>query len=153
MTPQLVVNAYRVTKELQVPAGWMFEEEFIRLNSDDGRDRQWTLWAALTNKGPLPGRQSLLLLAVHDSKQVDEDCTNRKAQQRLLQYEVTESILNVGDRETLSFDLDMSALTPQEMLVVLEPNAKSTNLGRWSSLLIQFTRENTVGTEERRQLL
>ena len=121
--------------------------------SYDGRNGQYTLWAIMTNQGPIVGRQSILLLAVRKSqhRNMDEPAT-RTAQQRLIDYGVTDRILDVGAHDVLSFDLDVSSFSSDEFLVVLEPNGKSRNLGKWKEIMAQTSNDATQTIQRRKML-
>lgn len=140
---------YRGEAEFSFGDGLSFSEWTVEYEysydpvPQEGDGGKISLAATLTNKGPLAGRQSLLLFAI-SSKELHTRKANHQARQRLIDYAGTVQILNVGQAETLEFELGASSLAHGYDLVVLEPNGVRTKLGSWKDLILNAKFSSTT---------
>jgi beta-D-xylosidase 4 len=107
-------------------SNWTVDYEYSYEPGPNGG--QLRLLAHVTNQGPWPGRQSLLLLAVRPNPK------KQQARQKLVDYGGTAKMLEVGEQQTLFFSLDENPFEGNLGLVVLEPNGQRRSLGTWDNL-------------------
>lgn len=123
-------------------SSWSVQYEY---SYDPGaRNGKLSLLATLTNLGPLPGRQSLLLLLVPKESKAHE------MRQRLINYAGTAEILGVGEKGTVEFELDHILFEDNDSmeLVVLEPNGVRKKLGTCKDLIGNAFSTNTMLRKE-----